>query len=76
MWTIEEELLSVRRQAVEQAYVSADGAGGREVVDRFLANRTGKVARLVRFMRSIDTTTEVDLAQLMVAIRQVRAAIT
>ena len=76
MWTIEEDLLAVRRQAVEHAYVSANGDGGREVVDRFLANRTGKVARLVRFMRGIDTSTEVDIAQLTVAIRQARAAIT
>lgn len=76
MWTIEEDLLSVRRQAVENAYGSANGDGGREVVDRFLANRTAKLARLVRFMRSIDTSTEVDIAQLTVAIRQARAAIT
>ncbi len=76
MWTIEEELLSVRRQAVEHAYASANGSAGRDVVDHFLANRTSKVARLVRFMRAIDTSTEVDIAQLMVAIRQARAAIT
>ena len=76
MWTIEEELLSVRRRAVERAFETADGRSGVDAVDHFLATRSSNVARLVRFMRRIDTSAaDVDLSQLMVAIRQVRAAI-
>lgn len=75
MWTIEEELLSVRRRAVERAFETAEGRLGVEAVDRFMSQRASNVARLVRFMRRIDITAEVDLSQLMVAIRQVRSAI-
>lgn len=75
LWTIEEELLTVRRRAVERAFTDAGDRAGVEAVDAFLANRASNVARLVRFMRQIDTSGEVDMAQLMVAIRQARAAI-
>ena len=75
LWTIEEELLAVRRRAVERAFTDAHGKTGVDAVDAFLASRASHVARLVRFMRQIDTSGEVDMAQLMVSIRQVRAAI-
>jgi glutamate dehydrogenase len=75
LWTIEEELLAVRRRAVERAFTDAGGRTGVDAVDAFLASRAPNVARLVRFMRQIDTSGEVDMAQLMVAIRQVRSAI-
>ncbi len=75
LWTIEEELLMVRRRAVERAFMEAGGRTGVDAVDAFLASRASHVARLVRFMRQIDTTGDVDIAQLMVAIRQARAAI-
>jgi glutamate dehydrogenase len=75
LWTIEEELLAVRRRAVERAFTGAGERTGVDAVDAFLASRAPNVARLVRFMRQIDTTGEVDMAQLMVAIRQARAAI-
>jgi NAD-specific glutamate dehydrogenase len=75
LWTIEEELLAARRRAVERAFTDAGERTGVDAVDAFLASRASNVARLVRFMRQIDTTGEVDMAQLMVAIRQARAAI-
>jgi glutamate dehydrogenase len=75
LWTIEEELLMVRRRAVERAFMDAEGRTGVDAVDTFMASRASHVARLVRFMRQIDTTADVDIAQLMVAIRQARAAI-
>jgi glutamate dehydrogenase len=75
LWTIEEELLMTRRRAVERAFSDAGDRTGIDAVDAFCANRAAHVARLVRFMRQIDTTGDVDMAQLMVAIRQVRAAI-
>jgi glutamate dehydrogenase len=75
LWTIEEELLMVRRRAVERAFMDAGARTGVDAVDAFMASRASHVARLVRFMRQIDTTGDVDIAQLMVAIRQARAAI-
>jgi glutamate dehydrogenase len=75
LWTIEEELLMVRRRAVERAFTDAGDRTGVAAVDAFCANRAAHIARLVRFMRQIDTSGDVDMAQLMVAIRQARAAI-
>ena len=75
LWTIEEELLMVRRRAVERAFAEAAERTGVDAVDAFCSSRSSHLARLVRFMRQIDTTGDVDMAQLMVAIRQVRAAI-
>jgi glutamate dehydrogenase len=71
--SMEDDLIAVRRQLCEVALAEADGAQVDEAVNRFLQRRSEPVARLQRFMRSLAVDGLSDLAQLTVAVRQVRS---
>ncbi len=75
LWTVEEELLAIRRRAAERVLELAGSLEGEEAVRHFLSIRSGHVARLIRFMRSFDITSNGDVSPLVVALRQVRAAL-
>jgi glutamate dehydrogenase len=75
LWTAEEELLAVRRRAAERVIEFSEGRRGEEAVEHFLETREGHVSRLIRFMQTFELTGETDVAPLMVALRQVRAAL-
>ncbi len=76
LWTIEEDLLSVRRRAAQRVIEVAGDKSGGAAVDAFLTARAGNVARLVRFMQTVDSEDDrADIPRLTVALRQVRAAI-
>jgi glutamate dehydrogenase len=71
--SMEDDLIAVRRQLCEAALAEAEGASVDEAVERFLRVRSEPVARLQRFMRSLAVDGLSDLAQLTVALRQVRS---
>ncbi|MEA2556212.1 MAG: glutamate dehydrogenase [Actinomycetota bacterium] len=71
----EDELFAVRRQLAEKVLEEAGGAPIEEAVAGFLQTRAEPVARLQRFMRSLATEGVSDLAQLTVALRQVRSLV-
>jgi glutamate dehydrogenase len=75
LWTVEEELLAIRRRAAERVLEVAGALEGDEAVKHFLSVRSGHVGRLIRFMRSFDITIDGDVSPLVVALRQVRAAL-
>jgi glutamate dehydrogenase len=75
LWTVEEEMLAIRRRAAERVIEVAGTLEGDEAVKHFLSVRSGHVSRLVRFMRSFDITIDGDVSPLVVALRQVRAAL-
>jgi glutamate dehydrogenase len=75
LWTVEEEMLAIRRRAAERVLEIAGSLTGEEAVNHFLSVRSSHVARLVRFMRSFSLTTGGEVAPLVVALRQVRAAL-
>jgi glutamate dehydrogenase len=75
LWTVEEELLAVRRRAAERVVELSEGRHGEAAVEHFLEARESHVGRLVRFMQSFDMALDTDVSPLMVALRQVRAAL-
>jgi glutamate dehydrogenase len=75
LWTVEEELLAVRRRAAERVLEVSEGRTGEEAVEHFLTERSEHVGRLVRFMEAFHADPGADVAPLMVALRQVRAAL-
>ncbi len=73
--TMEDELLAVRRELVERVLAEAGDRSATEAVDHFLVQHARAVARLVRFMRSLESESVEDLAPVLVGIRQVRTLI-
>lgn len=71
-WTIEDDLISTRRLAAERVLVSAGDKSAEAATDQFLTERARAVARLVRFLRSLEGTPGGGIAPVMVALRQVR----
>ncbi len=73
--TMEDELLALRRALVCEILAEGGGRSATEAVDHYLAEHSRAVARLVRFMRSLEAQPVEDLAPVLVGIRQVRALI-
>jgi len=71
--TLEDDLMSVRRLLAERVISEAESRGAEKAVDHFLAERSHRVARLVKFSQSLETEKLEDLAPLMVAVKQVRS---
>jgi glutamate dehydrogenase len=71
--SLEDDLFAVRRQLAEAVLEEAPDAPIDEAVEAFLATRAEAVARLQRFMRALSAEGIGDLAQLTVALRQIRA---
>jgi NAD-specific glutamate dehydrogenase len=70
---MEDDLLAVRRAICEVVLEHAGGAPIDVAVDSFLEHRAEPVARLQRFIRALAVEGVTDLAQMAVALRQVRA---
>jgi glutamate dehydrogenase len=75
LWTVEEELLAVRRRAAERVLDLADGRRGEDAVLHFLQVRSNHVARVTRFMSAFEPDVDGDVAPLIVALRQARASL-
>jgi len=73
--SLEDDLFAVRRQLAETVLEEAGGAPIDEAVEMFLTARSEPVARLQRFMRSLAVEGVTDIAQLTVALRQIRALV-
>jgi glutamate dehydrogenase len=73
--SIEDELFAVRRHVAERVLEQAGGAPIDEAVERFLQLREEQVTRLERFQKALAADGVDDLAQLTVALRQVRALV-
>ena len=73
---MEDDLLAVRRALCELVLERAGGAPIDEAVDAFLDVEAEQVARLQRFVRQLAVEGVNDLAQITVALRQVRALAT
>lgn len=71
-WTIEDDLISTRRLAAERVLSIAGERDAEAATDLFLAERARAVARLVRFLRSMESAAGEGIAPVMVALRQVR----
>ena len=71
--TLEDDLMSVRRLLAERVLVEAGARTPEDAVHHFLAERSHRVARLVRFTHTLEAEVLEDLAPLLVAVRQVRA---
>jgi glutamate dehydrogenase len=76
LWTVEEELLVVRRRAAERVLDLAEGRTGADAVEHFRKSRPSHTTRLSRFLDVFDFEGDRDVAPLMVALRQVRSALT
>jgi glutamate dehydrogenase len=73
--SMEDDVFLVRRQLAERVIAEGGTAPVEEAVDRFLERRAERVARLQRFMKGLATEGVTDLAQLTVALRQIRAVV-
>jgi glutamate dehydrogenase len=73
--SMEDDVFLVRRQLAERVIAEGGTAPVEEAVDRFLERRAERVARLRRFMKGLATEGVTDLAQLTVALRQIRAVV-
>jgi glutamate dehydrogenase len=71
--SMEDDVFLVRRQLADRVIAESDGAPVEEGVERFLEGRAERVARLERFMKRLASEGMTDLAQLTVALRQIRA---
>jgi glutamate dehydrogenase len=71
---LEDDLLAVRRELAEGVLAAAtEGQPIDEAVDAFLASRAEPVARVHRFIRALGVEGVTDLAQMTVALRQLRS---
>jgi glutamate dehydrogenase len=70
--TVEDDLVVLRRQLVEGIFAEADGGDVQEALQSYLVARTHELGRLTRFMRSLAADGVTDVAQVIVAIRQIR----
>ena len=73
--SMEDDVFLVRRQLAERVIGEGAGAPVEDAVDGFLERRAERVARLQRFMKGLAAEGVTDLAQLTVALRQVRALV-
>ncbi|HEV8563479.1 MAG TPA: NAD-glutamate dehydrogenase [Actinomycetota bacterium] len=73
--SMEDDIFLVRRQLAERLIAEADGAPIDEAVEAFLVRREEAFGRLRRFMRGLAMEGVSDLAQLTVALRQIRALV-
>jgi glutamate dehydrogenase len=73
--SMEDDIFLVRRQLAERLIAESEGAPIDEAVASFLARREEAFARLRRFMRALAMEGVNDLAQLTVALRQIRALV-
>ncbi len=72
--SMEDDVFLVRRQIAERVIEEApEGASVEEAVAAFLESRAEPFARLHRFMRTLAMEGVTDIAQLTVALRQIRA---
>jgi glutamate dehydrogenase len=71
----EDELFAVRRLLTEKVLEEAGGAPIDQAVTVFLESRAESVERLNRFMKSLATEGVSDLAQVTVALRQIRSLV-
>jgi len=74
LWTIEADLLALRRRATERVLEFAPGGGGGDAAVRFLAEHPGIAGRLSRFLDAVERS-DLDIAALTVAVGQIRAAL-
>ena len=70
---MEDDLFNLRRQMVEQVLEQSGGASIDEAVDAFLEDHAEAFGRLEKFMRGLAMEGVTDLAQLTVALRQIRS---
>jgi glutamate dehydrogenase len=74
--SMEDDVYLVRRQIADRVLAeSEDGTPADEAVEAFLERRAEPLARLQRFMRTLAKEGVTDLAQLTVALRQIRALV-
>jgi glutamate dehydrogenase len=73
--SMEDDVYLVRRQIAERVLTESDGLPADAAVDAFLERRAESLARLQRFMRTLSKEGVTDLAQLTVALRQIRALV-
>jgi glutamate dehydrogenase len=69
---LQADLLGVRRHISEQVIAEATTADGEAATHAYFAARSHRLGRLVRFMRTLEGERVADLAQLSVAVRQIR----
>ena len=73
--SMEDDLFTLRRSLAETVLDECSGLPIDEAVEKFLESRDDAFARLQRFMRSLAVDGIGDLAQLTVALRQIRSLI-
>jgi glutamate dehydrogenase len=73
--SMEDDLFNLRRQVAEKILEVSDGVPIDEAVETFLTERPDADERLRRFMRQLAMEGVTDLAQLTVALRQIRALV-
>jgi NAD-specific glutamate dehydrogenase len=72
---MEDDLFTLRRTLAEAVLDECGALPIDEAVDKFIEARADTFARLQRFMRSLAVDGMGDLAQLTVALRQIRSLI-
>ena len=73
--SMEDDLFTLRRSLAEAVLAECGGLPIDEAVEKFLETRDEAYARLQRFMRTLSVDGMGDLAQLTVALRQIRSLI-
>jgi glutamate dehydrogenase len=73
--SMEDDLFNLRRQLAEVALAECGPLPIDEAVEKFLESRSEPLGRLQRFMRGLAVDGMSDLAQLTVALRQIRALV-
>jgi glutamate dehydrogenase len=73
--SMEDDLFTLRRSLAETVLDECSGLPIDEAVEKFLESRNDAFARLQRFTRSLSVDGMGDLAQLTVALRQIRSLI-
>jgi glutamate dehydrogenase len=73
--SMEDDLFTLRRTLAEAVLDECGALPIDEAVDKFIESRSDTFARLQRFMRSLAVDGMGDLAQLTVALRQIRSLI-
>jgi NAD-specific glutamate dehydrogenase len=72
---MEDDLFTLRRTLAEVVLDECGGLPIDEAVDKFMETRDDALTRLQRFLRSLAVDGMGDLAQLTVALRQIRSLI-
>jgi glutamate dehydrogenase len=73
--SMEDDVFLVRRQLADRVIADGHGAPVEKAVESFLEGRAERVARLERFMKGLASEGVTDLAQLTVALRQIRSLV-